>query len=84
MGNLSNSVALVVVLSTRNLNQYIIPSFPALKVTLREVKLQWYEEETDTLHVFDGFAHHCDRMDCSLPAMAEIHYGNDIAFLIEV
>ena len=69
MGELVPRVA---VLSKGYVIQYVIPSFPALKVNLQEVKLQWYEEETKTLHVFDGFAHHCDKMDCNLPAMAEI------------
>ena len=64
--------------------QYIIPSFLASKVTLWEVKLQWYEEETKILHVFNGFARHCDKMDCDLTAIAEIRCSNDSAFLIEV
>jgi len=69
---MGDPVAHVSVLSKGNVIQYVIPSFPALKVNLREVKFQWYEEETKILHVFDGFACHCDKMDCDLPAIAEI------------
>ena len=77
-------VARVAVLSKGNVIRYFIPSFPAIKVDLIEVKLQWYEEETQMLHMFDGFARYCDQMDCELPALAEIRCSNDSAFLIEV
>jgi len=59
-------VACVAVLSKGNVIQYVIPSSPALKVNLREVKLQWYEEETKTLHIFNGFARHCNEMDSAI------------------
>ena len=78
-----NLVARDEVLLTENIIQNIIPSFPALKVTLLELKLQWYKEEIDAPHVCDGVSYHCDKMDCNLPAMAEIRYSNDSAFLIE-
>ena len=51
---MGDPVARVAVLLKGNVIQYIIPSFPTLKVNLQEVKLQWYKEETKILHVFDG------------------------------
>ena len=44
---------LVTVLTTEDLIQYTVPSFPVFKVMLREVKLQW-EEESRTISVFDA------------------------------
>ena len=49
----------VVVLVTRDVIQYTVPSFPVFKATLREVKLQWDDEEK-TIHVFDAFARDCN------------------------
>ena len=45
----------VTVLSTGRILEYIVPSFPVYKATLRETKLHW-EEADGTIHVFDGFA----------------------------
>ena len=45
----------VTVLSTGRVLEYVVPSFPVYKATLREMKLQW-EEADGTIHVFDGFA----------------------------
>jgi len=44
---------LVTVLTTGDLIQYTVPSFPVFKAMLREVKLQW-EEESRTISVFDA------------------------------
>ena len=63
----------VIVLTTGDLIQYTVPSFPVFKAMLREVKLKW-EEEGRTIHVFDVFARDCDQLDHHLPAMAEVPF----------
>ena len=73
----------VTVLTTGDLIQYTVPSFPVFKATLREVKLQW-EEECGTVHVFDAFARDCDQLDHRLPALAEVAFQYENAFIIEV
>ena len=72
----------VVVLAMGDLVQYVVPSFPVFKATLREVKLQW--EEDNTIHVFDAFARHCHLLDHHLPAIAMISFSYENAFIIEV
>jgi len=75
----------VMVLSTGRTFEYIAPSFPVYKATLREVKLQWEEYATETVHVFDSFARECDLLDeHPLPAVAKILFSYDNAFMIEV
>jgi len=55
------------------------------KATLGEVKLQWEEYATETIHVFDGFARECDLLDVHpLPTVAKIMFSYDNAFMIEV
>ena len=73
----------VTVLTVGDLIQYTVPSFPVFKATLREVKLQW-EEEDRIIHVFDAFAHDCDQLDHHLPAMVEVPFEYENAFIIEV
>ena len=74
----------VTVLSTGAILEYIVPSFPVYKATLREVKLRW-EEADGTVHVFDGFAKECELLDeRTTPAMAKIMFNYDSAFIIEV
>ena len=73
----------VTILTTGDLIQYTILSFPVFKAMLREVKLQW-EEESRTIQVFDTFARDCDQLDHHLPAMAEVPFDYENAFIIKV
>ena len=73
----------VTVLTVGDLVQYTVPSFPVFKATLREVKLQW-EDKDKTIQVFDAFARDCDQLDHHLPAMAEVPFDYENAFIIEV
>ncbi len=54
--------------------QYMIPSFPVFTVTLREVKLQW-EDDNGDLHLFDGFMRECELLNHPLPAIARIPHS---------
>ena len=73
----------MIVLSKGRVLQYVVPSFPVYKPVLREVKLQW--KENDVIHVFDGFARECKEMDQhDVPAMARIYNSFGNAFVIEV
>ncbi len=54
--------------------QYTIPSFPVLTVTLREVKLQW-EDDNGDLHLFDGFMREYELLNHPLPAIARIPHS---------
>ena len=58
----------VTMLTTGDLIQYTVLSFPVFKAMLREVNLQW-EEESRTIQVFDTFARDCNQLDHHLPAM---------------
>ena len=71
------------VLATGGLIHYVIPSFPVFNAVLREVKLQWMDEHGE-IHVFDGFARHCQLLDHKLPVIAKVPVCYDNAFLIEV
>ena len=74
----------VTVLSTGWVLEYVVPSFPVYKATLREMKLQW-EEADGTIHVFDGFARECGLIkERTTPAIAKIIFNYDKAFMIEV
>ena len=74
----------VTVLSTGRVLEYVVPSFPVYKATLREMKLQW-EEADRTIHVFDGFARECGLIkEWTTPAIAKIIFNYDKAFMIEV
>ena len=77
----NNSV--LTVLSMGNTIHYTIPSFPVYSAELVEVKVQW-EDEDGSLLVFDAFARNCDLLDHQLPAIAEIPFSYDNAFIIEV
>ena len=68
----NNSV--LTVLSMGNTIHYTIPSFPVYSAELVEVKEQWE----------DAFARTCDLLDHQLPAIAEIPFSYDNAFIIEV
>jgi len=50
---------------------------------LREVKFQWTDED-GKIHVFDGFARHCQLLDHKLPAITRVPVCHHNAFLIEV
>ncbi len=54
--------------------QYTIPSFPVFTVTLREVKLQW-EDDNGDVHLFDGFMRECELLNHPLPAIARIPHS---------
>ena len=71
----------ITVLSAGGLIYYVIPSFPVFNATLREVA---WEDEYGKVHVFDGFACHCDLLDHQLPAVAQVPYSYDNVFMIEV
>ena len=73
----------VVVLATGDVIQYTVPSFLVFKATLREVKLQWDDEEK-TIHVFDAFARGCNLLDHHLPAIAVIRFNYKNTFIIQV
>ena len=73
----------VVVLATGDVIQYTVPSFPVFKATLREVKLQWDDEEK-TIHVFDAFARDCNPPHHHLPAIAVIRFNYENTFIIKV
>ena len=74
----------VTVLSTGRVLEYVVPSFPVYKATLREMKLQW-EEADGTIHVFDGFVRECGLIkEWITPAIAKIIFNYDKAFMIEV
>ena len=73
----------VAVLKVGNLVHYIVPSFPVIQATLREVKLQWKEED-GALHVFDAFARDCDLPNHPMPAIAKIPFSFENAFMIKV
>ena len=73
----------VVVLATGDVIQYTVPSFPVFKVTLREMKLQWDDEEK-TIHVFDAFARDYNLLHHHLPAIAVIRFNYENAFIIKV
>ena len=50
-GNMNiEDFAEVTVLSTGRMFEYVVPNFPVYKATLREVKLQWEEYATETIH----------------------------------
>ena len=75
----------VTVLLTGRTFEYRVPSFPVYKATLREIKLQWEDVETDTIHVFDAFAKECGLLDeHTTPAVTKIMFSYDNAFIIEV
>ena len=74
----NNSV--LTILSKGNTIHYTIPSFPVYSA---EVKVQW-EDEDGSLLVFDAFARNCDLLNHQLPAIAEIPFSYDNAFIIEV
>ncbi len=63
--------------------QYTIPSFPVFTVMLREVKLQW-EDDNGDLHLFDGFMREYELLNHPLPAITRIPHGYKHAFLAEV
>ena len=69
--------------SQKNTIHYTIPSFPVYSTELVEVKVQW-EDKDGSLLVFDAFARNCDLLDHQLPAIAEIPFSYDNAFIIEV
>ena len=46
---------------------YTVPSFPVFTAMLREVKLQWEDDDGDG-HAFDGLMRECGLLDHSLPA----------------
>ena len=71
------------VLATGDINQYAIPSFPVFEATLREVKLQWDDEEK-IIHVPDTSAHDYNLLDHHLPAIAVICFNCKNAFIIKV
>ena len=77
----NNSV--LTVLSMGNMIHYTIPSFPVYSAELVEVKVQW-EDEDGSILMFDAFARNCDLLDHQLPAIAEIPFNYDNAFIIEV
>jgi len=56
----------VSILAVGDIFHCIVPSFLVLNAMLRGVKLQWMDEY-GVLHVFDGFAHHCNLLHHSLP-----------------
>ena len=75
----------VTVLSTGRTLDFTVPNFPVYKPTLREVKLQWEEFATETIHVFDAFAKECGMLnEQPLPAIAKIMLGLENAFIVEV
>ena len=57
--------------------------FSCVQSNLREVKLQWDDEEK-TIHVFDAFAHDCNLLDHHLLAIAVTHFNNNNTFIIKV
>ena len=59
----------ITVLSTGGILEYIIPSFPVYKATLREVKLQW-EEADGIIHVYEL------SISVSIPLSAATHLAN--------
>ena len=77
------SYIFVTMLTTGDLIQCTVLSFPVLKAMLREVKIQW-EEESRTIQVFDTFVRDCDQLDHHLPAMAKVHFDYENAFIIKV
>ena len=62
---------------------YTVPSFPVFTAMLREVKLQWEDDDGDG-HVFDGVMRECGLLNHSLPAVARVPFGYKNAFLVEV
>ena len=62
----SSEYTRITVLAAGGLIHYVIPSFPVFNAKLREVKFQW-EDEYGKIHVFDGFARHCNLLDHQLP-----------------
>ena len=79
----SSEYTRITVLAAGGLIHYVIPSFPVFSAMLREVKFQW-EDEYGKIHVFNGFARHCNLLDHQLPAVAKVPYSYDNAFIIEV
>ena len=73
----------VVMLVTGDVIQYTVSSFPVFKGTLREVKLQWDDEEK-AIHVFEAFACDGNLLDHHLPAIAVIHFNYENTYIIEV
>jgi len=71
------------VLAAGGLMHYVVASFPVYSALLREVKLQWMDEDGE-IHVFDGFARYCQLLDRQLPAIAKVPVFHKNAFLIEV
>ena len=57
-----------------------IPTFPALTVLLRSVKLQWKNDRG----VFDGYMRECGLLIQLLPAGAVVPHGYENAFFVEV
>lgn len=64
--------------------QYTIPSFPVLTVAIREVSLQW-EDENCEVHLFDGFMRESELLTKHrLPAVAQVPVGHKHAFFAKV
>jgi len=59
------------VLVAGGLIRCIVPSFPVYSAVLREVKLQWIDEDGE-IHVFDEFARYCQLLDHKLAAVAKV------------
>ena len=70
------------VIAVGGLIRYVVLSFPVYSVMLREVKLQWMDEDGE-IYVFNGFAHHCQLFDHKLPAVAKVPICHNNTFLIE-
>ena len=79
----SSEYTRITILAAGGLIHCVIPSFPVFSGMLREVKFQW-EDEYGKIHVFDGFARHCNLLDDQLPAVAKVPYSYDNAFMIKV
>ena len=79
----SSEYTRITVLAAGGLIHYVIPSFSVFNAVLREVKFHW-EDEYGKIHVFDGFARHCNLLDHQLPAVAKVPYSYDNAFMFEV
>ena len=62
---------------------YVTPSFPVYSVEFSRGKVP-REDENESLLVFDTFARKCDMLDHQLPAVAEILFNYDNAFIVEV
>ena len=71
------------VLAAGGLLHYVVASFPVYDAMLREVKFQW-TDEYGKIHVFDGFARHCQLLDHKLPAITRVPVCHHNTFLIEV